>query len=72
MNYFPVLDTIPLDSIYTVMVDSIVPGLYKFSTSIRFDSVSPVKQWRLAAFFISEDNKDTLRVQNITVSLDTV
>ena len=72
VNYFPVLDTIPLDSIYTVMVDSIVPGLYKFSTSIRFDSVSPEKQRRLAAFFISADNKDTLRVQNITVSLDTV
>lgn len=72
VNYFPVLDTIPLDSVYTVMVDSIVPGLYKFSTSIRFDSVSPEKQRRLAAFFISADNKDTLRVQNITVSLDTV
>ena len=72
VNYFPVLDTIPLDSVYTVIIDSIVPGLYKFSTSIQFDSVSPEKQRRLAAFFVSADNKDTLRVQNITVSLDTL
>ena len=72
VNYFPLTDTIVLDSIYTVYIDSIVPGLYKFNTSLRFDSISGNRNRRIASFFVSADDKDTLHVRNLTVSIDTL
>ena len=72
VNYFPVMDTLRLDTVYTVNVDSIVPGLYKFHTTLQFDSLSKNRSRRLAAFFISEDDKDTLRVRDIVVAPDTL
>lgn len=72
VNYFPVLDTLRLDSVVTVTVDSIVPGLYKFNTTIQFDSVSSSRLRRIASYFLSADNKDTLKVRDIVVSPDTI
>lgn len=78
VNYFPqMLDTIPLDtlrldSVVTITIDSIVPGLYKFNTILCFDSLSEKRTRRIASYFLSEDGKDTLRVRNITVSPDTL
>lgn len=71
VNYFPVPDTLSLDSVNTVVVDSIVPGLYKFSTTLQFDSVTPVRFRRIASFFLSEDEKDTLKIRDIIVAPDT-
>lgn len=72
VNYFPVMDTLWLDSIYTVTVDSIIPGLYKFSTTLLFDSLSTNRTRRIASFFVSESGEDTLRVRDITVAIDTL
>lgn len=71
VNYFPVLDTIRLDSIYTVVVDSIVPGLYKFNTVLQFDSLTKNRTRRIASYFISGDDKDTLKIRDIIVIPDT-
>ena len=71
VNYFPVPDTLRLDSVCTVVVDSIVPGLYKFSTTLQFDSVTPSRFRRISSFFVSEDGTDTLRVRDIVVVPDT-
>ncbi len=72
VNYFPLTDTLCLDSILSVTVDSIVPGLYKFSTTVRFDTLSKDRRRRIASFFLSEDGKDTLRVRDVTVNYDTL
>lgn len=71
VNYFPVLDTIRLDSVYTVIVDSIVPGLYKFSTTLQFDSITSSRLRRISSFFLSENEKDTLKIRDIVVTPDT-
>ena len=63
VNYFPVLDTLCLDSMLTIKVDSIVPGLYKFNTTIQFDSLVKGRGRRIVSWFLSEDKKDTLRVR---------
>lgn len=71
VNYFPLLDTIALDSIYTVTIDSIVPGLYKFSTTLQFDSLNrDVRRW-IVSYFLSPDQEDTLHVRDIYVAMDT-
>lgn len=71
VNYFPLLDTIALDSIYTVTIDSIVPGLYKFSTTLQFDSLNrDVRHW-IVSYFLSPDQEDTLHVRDIYVAMDT-
>ncbi len=78
INYFPqkldvmVQDTIFLDSVVTIMIDSIVPGLYKFSTTLQFDSISRNRTRMIASYFLSEDKKDTLHVRNIVIAPDTV
>ncbi len=78
VNYFPTLldtaalDTLRLDSVVTVVVDSIVPGLYKFSTTLQFDSVTRSRSRRIVSFFVSPDGKDTLHVRNIMVYPDTL
>lgn len=78
VNYFPAridsiaLDTIRLDSVVTITVDSIVPGLYKFNTTLQFDSSSHIRTRRIASYFLSEDAKDTLRIRDIVVGPDTL
>lgn len=78
VNYFPTrldtvaLDTLRLDSVVTVVVDSIVPGLYKFSTTLQFDSLTRSRSRRIVSFFVSADGKDTLRARNIMVYPDTL
>lgn len=72
VNYFPIADTLNLDTVYTVYIDSIVPGLYKFNTTIKFDSVDNNRNRRIASFFVSANDQDTLFVRNVIVSLDTM
>ncbi len=71
VNYFPVSDTIRLDNVYRVVVDSIVPGLYKFSTTLQFDSVTSVRLRRISSFFLSGNGADTLKIRDIIVVPDT-
>ncbi|MDE7073732.1 MAG: DUF4296 domain-containing protein [Odoribacter sp.] len=71
VNYFPVVDTLRLDSVLSFTVDSIVPGLYKFSASFQFDSLSALRTRRIASYFVSADNRDTLKVRDIVVVIDT-
>lgn len=72
LNYFPIADTLWLDTVYTVNIDSIVPGLYKFNTTLQFDSLSKSRTRRISSYFVSADDKDTLRVRDIIVSIDTL
>lgn len=72
VNYFPVTDTLKLDSVLTFRVDSIVPGLYKFNATFRFDSSSNNRNRRVSAYFISADDADTLKVKDLVLSIDTI
>lgn len=80
VNYFPRMfladslpsDTLRLDSVVTVTIDSIVPGLYKFSTTLQFDSLSSNRTRYIVSYFVSEDNRDTLWARHISVGLDTL
>ena len=71
VNYFPVQDTLCLDSVRVIQVDSITPGLYKFSTTLQFDSISTSRLRRIASFFLSADQKDTLYVRDLIIVPDT-
>lgn len=74
INLLPPVDTIRFDKKHLVSVltlDSIIPGLYKFSTTIKFDTADMGKNNRITAYFLSEDKKDTLRVHKVTVLSDT-
>lgn len=71
LNHFPIQDTLHLDSVYTVVLDSLLPGLYKFSTTLRFDSLVIQRSRRIRSFFLSADEKDTLRVRDIVITPDT-
>lgn len=80
VNYFPRIflsdsllsDTLRLDSVVTVTIDSIVPGLYKFSTTLQFDSISSNRTRYIVSYFVSEDDRDTLWARHISVGLDTI
>lgn len=75
VNLFPLTDTIRFDSahrITEVEIDSITPGLYRFSTTIKFDVPDKGKNNRITAFFLSADGKDSLKVHKVTVITDTV
>lgn len=75
VNYFPVPDTIILNSQQMVRefeIDSIVPGLYKFNTSIKFRVPEEGIENRITAYFVSPDDKDTLYVRKINVFADTM
>ncbi len=75
VNYFPRLDTIVLDTIDPVQVfviDSIVPGEYRFSVSLRFDTLDAGKENRITAWFLSEDGADTLKVRRVRIYSDTL
>ena len=71
VNYFPLVDTLKLDSVFTITVDSIVPGLYKFGTTIHFDSLQNTQNRRIRSYFLSADGNDTLRVRDLVVDFDT-
>ena len=75
LNLFPVPDTLFFDSCYTHIVmeiDSILPGQYKFSTLIQFDTLDKGKNNRITAFFVSKDEKDTLNIRSVSVMSDTI
>ncbi len=80
VNYFPRIflsdsllsDTLRLDSVVTVTIDSIVPGFYKFSTTLQFDSISSNRTRYIVSYFVSEDDRDTLWARHISVGLDTI
>lgn len=72
VNYFPLTDTLRLDTVYTIVIDSIIPGQYKFQTTLKFDSVTLNRSRRIHSFFLSEDEKDTLHVRDLIVQFDTV
>ena len=70
VNYFPRLDTIVLDTahpVFTIVVDSLQAGLYRFATTIKFDTLDKGKNNRITAFFLTPDDKDTLHVREIKV-----
>ena len=75
VNYFPVPDTLVFDSCYThivVEIDSLLPGQYKFSTLVQFDTLDKGKNNRITSFFVSRDKQDTLKVRDVTVMTDTI
>lgn len=75
VNYFPRLDTIVLDTahpVFTIVVDSLQAGLYRFATTIKFDTLDKGKNNRITAFFLTPDDKDTLHVREIKVLSDTL
>ena len=75
LNLFPVPDTLVFDSCYThivVEIDSLLPGQYKFSTLVQFDTLDKGKNNRITSFFVSRDNQDTLKVRDVTVMTDTI
>ena len=75
LNPFPVPDTLLFDSCYThivVEIDSILPGQYKFSTLIQFDTLDKGKNNRITSFFVSRDDLDTLKIRDVTVMTDTL
>lgn len=75
VNYFPDTDTLLLDAehpVWVVEIDSIVPGYYKFSTTVKLDTVEKKRENRIVAFFLSPDRKDTLQVRKIRMMTDTM
>ncbi len=75
VNYFPRLDTIVLDTahpVFTIVVDSLQAGLYRFATTIKFDTLDKGKNNRITAFFLTPDDKDTLQVREVKVLSDTL
>ena len=75
VNYFPRLDTIVLDTahpVFTIVVDSLQAGLYRFATTIKFDTLDKGKNNRITAFFLTPDDKDTLHVREVKVLSDTL
>lgn len=75
VNYFPRLDTIVLDTahpVFTIVVDSLQAGLYRFATTIKFDTLDKGKNNRITAFFLTPDDKDTLYVREVKVLSDTL
>lgn len=75
VNYFPHLDTIVLDTahpVFTIVVDSLQAGLYRFATTIKFDTLDKGKNNRITAFFLTPDDKDTLHVREVKVLSDTL
>lgn len=76
VNFFPVPDTLFFDDCcYThilLEIDSLEPGLYKFSTNLQFDTLDQGKNNRITSFFLSGDNQDTLKVRDVNVLSDTL
>lgn len=75
LNYFPVQDTLVFDSCYThilMEIDSIMPGQYRFSATLQFDTLDKGKNNRITSYFVSTDKTDTLQVRDVTVATDTL
>lgn len=75
LNYFPVTDTLLLDSlhkVYEFVIDSIIPGQYKFSATVKFDTLDKGINNRIHAYFLSEDGQDTLYTRKVKVFSDTL
>ncbi|MDY4043770.1 MAG: DUF4296 domain-containing protein [Marinifilaceae bacterium] len=66
-------DTVFFDKrnpVILVRVDSLRPGMYKFSTTLKWDKRLTGKRNRIASYFLSAEN-DSLHVRDIWVSADT-
>ncbi len=75
VNYYKGPDTLVIDTFpftYKYVVDSILPGNYKFNVMVRFDTLDAGKNNRISACFISADDKDTLKVREIRLIADTL
>ena len=67
-------DTVYLDKrnpFVLVELDSIVPGFYKFMTTVKFDQVDKNKRNSIQSYLISENN-DTLKMPERSVGMDTI
>lgn len=75
VNYFPGPDTLIFDQenkMREFVLDSLQKGLYKFSTTLRFDTIDAGINNHIAAFFVSGDGEDTLYVRDVRVYTDTI
>ena len=72
INLFPTTDTLFLDTVKTIVLDSLIPGMYKFSCKIQCDSVDKNRLRRIEGRFISSDDKDTLLVKTLSIAPDTI
>lgn len=61
----------PLNPYILVRVDSLLPGLYEFSTHFKWDKTPAVPRHHLLSYFL-DPHGDTLRVRDIYVTPDTV
>ena len=75
VEYFVIPDTIYYDWCYKyvdVEIDSLESGLYKFSTTFKFDSIDKGKNNKIEAWFLNEERTDTLRLRDVRVTNDTI
>lgn len=75
LEYFPIPDTLYFDDCYKYVdltIDSLQPGLYKFSTTIKFDTLDKGKNNRIEAYFLSPNLKDTLWIREVKIVNDTL
>ncbi|MCC8174473.1 MAG: DUF4296 domain-containing protein [Odoribacter sp.] len=75
VNYFPVPDTLvftenTLSRKYTI--NNLNPGMYRFTTMVKFDTLKSGEYSRIEARFMTKGNRDTLKVREVRVSIDTV
>ena len=74
LNIFSVGDTLRFDSCYThlhALNDSLVPGLYSFSVTVKLDSADRGENNRITTYFLSKSGKDTLKLRDISLKRDT-
>lgn len=75
LEFFPIPDTLFFDDCYKyvdVEIDSLKEGLYKFSTTFKFDTLDKGKNNQIESFFLSSNRKDTLRVREVKIVNDTL
>lgn len=75
LNYYRGPDTLRIDSFpfyYEYVADSLLPGNYKFEAMVRFDTLDAGKDNRIRAWFVSADEKDSLKVRDIKLISDTL
>lgn len=75
INYFPVVDTIHIDTTEikrTYHIDSLNPGNYNFSMYLKFDTLNrEMRDYRILSRFITPDSLDTLYARDIKIIIDT-
>lgn len=67
-------DTVCLDKrnpFVLVELDSVVPGLYKFTTTVKLDKSDRRKRNSIHAYLLSENN-DTLKMPELAIGMDTI